>query len=978
MDKLEHLRKTEGLRVVVAIPHFWLRQVVVRIFASAQVDCICVESITSLYETISKKNTALVIIDVFSYSEYYREIFRRIKETCAGLSIVALVSTTDRSYEYELHTAGASIVICKDNADEQLFPALIQILRDRKFNDEVGRMLENQKQLITLMKERLIKMEKAEQKGTMNSKLSRRTFLKASAVTAIATGAVAANPWGTGMKALSAAGDKVSAAATGEELVSSVCRSNCFQCCRLNAHVRDGKLLKTTPAAYPDDIYTGCCLKGLSLVQRTYSPTRIKYPMRRAGERGEDKWEIISWEEAIDEITEKFKAIQSKYGPQALVIDTGSGNYGLVHGIQGVVNRLANGIGATKLNVCYDQATGHGSDRVIGGSVWLWGNEPRTMLDSKTIIVWGSNPVPSQPQNWRIIKEAQNRGAKVITIDPIYSATANKSDEYIPVVPGSDLMLVLAMIKYIIDNNMINIDFMKKRSTAPFLVRKDNGQILRKSDFMPEINPEEDDYYVWDSMENKPALLKDGPQDVAIEGSYTVQGVEVDTTFTLLKQQVQEYTVEKASDMTGIPVEKIEYLAKTYTAGPTTIYTNYGIDHYQNGHLWSFAAFIMASLTGNIGVKGAGFTGLYVLNMPLNYAAVYVTNGKMAQNTLPQTVFHQVVKEQKLSGEPYPIKGMFTTSSNSMSNFAQQNVWFTDILPNLEFTVVVDTELTDTARYADIVLPAAFWFEVNDLRVSYNNPYMLMQEKAIEPLYECKPDAEIIALIGRKMGMEEFFPENIDDIAWIKTLLDSDGFRAMNVTYERLQTENVIRVEGSAEKPAIRGEAFFYTKSGRAQLYAENPLPRVNYGQDLTGIIEKERMPYFKPPGEAWKDNPLFEKYPLVFIQEHSRFRSHTQWFNTPVLRELDPEPLAKISRKDAEERGIKTGDIVEVFNDRGRAVLKAEVNDAISPGVLTIPKGWQREQFIEGCFQELTNTTSDPMAVNFAYFDCLVDVRKR
>lgn len=816
------------------------------------------------------------------------------------------------------------------------------------------------------------------EKGRRNSGISRRTFVKASAATTLATGIVASTePWNNAKGMLTASEGKETKA-NEEKIISSVCRSNCFQCCRLNAHVRDGKLVKTTPAPYLDDIYTGNCLKGLSLVQRTYSPTRIKYPMRRVGERGEDKWERISWDEAISEIAEKFTAIQGKYGPKALAFDTGSGNYGLVHGIQGVVNRLANSIGCTKLNVCYDQATGYGSDRVIGGSVWLWGNEPRTMLDSKTIIVWGSNPVHSQPQNWRILMEAQKKGAKVITIDPIFSATANKSDEYISIVPGSDPMLALAMINYIIKNDLIDVDFMKKRTTAPFLVRKDNGKILRRSDFEPEIQPGEDDYYVWDSIAGQPVLLKSGPADVAIEGTYSVQGVEVDTTFTLLKNHVAQYTLEKASELTKIPTGKIEYLVRAYIDGPTTIYTNYGIDHYQNGHLWSFAAFIMASITGNIAKPGAGFTGLYVQYIPINYASVYVTNGKMAYSGIPQTFFHNVVREQKLFGEDYPIKGMFTMCSNSMSNWAQQNVWFSDILPNLEFIVVVDTEFTDIARYADIVLPAAFWFEVNDLRVSYNNPYILIQEKAIEPLFESKPDAEIIAMIGRKMGLGEFFPESYDDTVWIEKLLDSDTLRQMNITYDRLKKEKVIRGEGSAEKPFIRGEHYFNTPSGRAQLYCENPLPRVDYGQDLSGIIEKERLPYFKPPGEAWSENPLFEKYPLVFIQEHSRFRSHTQWYNVPMLRELDPEPLAKISREDAKTRGIRTGDIVEVFNDRGKAVLKAEVNDAIPTGVLTIPKGWQREQFIEGCFQELTNTISDPMSINFAYFDCLVDVKKK
>lgn len=968
------------LSCIVAIPHLWLRQVVARIFEAAQVKCLCVESMTELNRAVSldEDKMVLVIMDVFSFTQYYRDIFAELKQRNPGLAILALVSTSNEGCRYELMTAGVSAVVIKEEADEELFPALIKVLRDKKLNDAVARLLENQKQFTALIKEEVTELDKEEQKSTLRSKLSRRTFLKASAVTAAATGAIASNPWGPGMKALATA-TETPAPESEEKLVSSACRSNCFQSCRLNAHVRDGKLVKTTPAPWPDGEYTGCCLKGLSHVQRTYSPTRIKHPLRRVGERGEDKWEVISWDEAITEVAEKFMEIQKKYGPKALAFDIGSGNYGLVHGCLGIFNRLINSIGCTKLNVCYDQATGYGADRVIGGSIWLWGNEPRTMMDAKTIIVWGSNPVYSQPQNWRIIKNAQKNGTKVITIDPIYSATANKSDEYIPIVPGSDLMLVLAMLKYIMDEDLIDLEFVKKRTTAPFLVRRDNGKILRKSDFTPALSEGEDDYYVWDSAANKPVFLKEAPQNVAVQGSYTIQGVEVETVFTMLKNHVQEYTLEKAAEYTKIPVEKIKGLVETYISGPAMIYTNYGIDHYQNGHLWSMAAFMMASLTGNIGVKGAGFTGLFVQNIPFNYVGMYVTNGKMADGaTLPQTEFYKTVRDQALEGKPYPIKAMYTTSSNSMSNWAQQKNWFTDVLPNLEFTVVVDTELTDTARHADIVLPASFWFEVNDLRTAYNNPYIYMQEKAIEPLYESKPDAEIIAMIARKMGVGEFFPQEMEDTDWIKVLLDSEDLRKMGVTYERLKEEKVVRGTGSAEKPFVRGEAFFYTPTGRAQLYCENPLPRTNYGQDLTAIIEKERLPYFKPPGEAWRDNPLFTKYPLVFIQEHARYRTHTQWYNVPLLRELDPEPLVKISRQDAEARGIKSGDIVEVFNDRGKAVVKAEVNDAISTGVISIPKGWQREQFIEGCFQELTNAASDPMAVNFAYFDCLVDVKKR
>ena len=160
--------------------------------------------------------------------------------------------------------------------------------------------------------------------------LSRRTFLKGCAATAVGVGAVSLSPTTT-MQALAEVDEAQSARLNEEVLYNTPCRSNCFQSCLLNAHVIDGKVVKTTRKDYPEEIYSGCCLKGLSLVQRTYSPTRLKYPMRRVGERGSDQWERISWDEAINEIAEKFTSTQQNYGDQAVVVDTGSGKIGRAH-----------------------------------------------------------------------------------------------------------------------------------------------------------------------------------------------------------------------------------------------------------------------------------------------------------------------------------------------------------------------------------------------------------------------------------------------------------------------------------------------------------------------------------------------------------------------------------------------------------------------------------------------------------------------
>lgn len=819
--------------------------------------------------------------------------------------------------------------------------------------------------------------------STMNQKprqITRRQFLKGSAAAAAFAGMMSV----TGIAATGEAADDnvLTAAAEAanpaeEQIFNSPCRSNCFQSCLLNAHVRDGKVVRMSPKAYPNDDYTGCCLKGLTIPQRTYSNTRVKYPMRRVGERGEDQWERISWDEAITEIAEKFTAVREEYGNKAIVVDTGSGNYGLVHGVQGLVNRLSYALGATRINVCYDQALGYGTDRVVGGGVWLHGNEPEDYMNSKVIFIWGSNPVHAQPQTWRILAKAQKAGVKLICIDPIRSATASKCDEYIPIQPGTDLLLVMAMMRLAIEKDKLDLDYMKNKSTAPFLVRKDTGMYLKKSDFAELAEGETEDFYVWD-LEKNAAVLSTEATDPALEGEYSYEGIDCVPAFVLLKERVMETDLDYAAEKTSLEREKIEEIFDTYVgSGATGIYTNYGIDHYQNGHLFGFALGCLGILTGNIGRAGCSLSGLYVnSSITFNYAGMYVSNGMLQSDAIPQTYIHEVFRDQALFGEPYPLRAMLTACSNSMSNFAEQNQWFNDILPNLDFWVVIETEMTDSARYADIVLPAAFWLEVDDLRSNYNNPYLTYQEKAIEPLYECKSDGEIVRLIANAMGLGEFFPEQ-DDKEWMKLLMNLDLFGKLGITFDRLMEEKVIRSVWNGD-PFVRGEsAAFPTPLGRTRIYCENPTPRTNFGQDISEVYEKERMPYFKAPNEAWSENPLFEKYPLVFIQDHARFRTHTQWYNVPVLKELDPEPYIRLNPDDAAARGIADGDIGEVFNDRGHAVAKVRLDPAVRPGVLTMPKGWQREQFIDGCLQELTNTSSDPMACNFAFFDALVDVRK-
>jgi len=236
------------------------------------------------------------------------------------------------------------------------------------------------------------------------SKLTRRSFLKAAGATSL--GAAAVGSLGFGGGALAALAQE-EAVPENEEIVSTICSANCFQACMLNAHVRDGKVVKMSRGDYPEEIYSGCCLRGLSIPERTYSDNRLKYPLKRVEgtERGAGEWERISLDQAIDEITTQLKAIREEYGPRAVTVCFSSGNY---RGQEAATTRLAFTVGGCFLQLMYDWAVGWGTNRVIGGGTFGYSNEPKDMVNSKYIIVWGTNPVLTTPQTWRIILQAKD------------------------------------------------------------------------------------------------------------------------------------------------------------------------------------------------------------------------------------------------------------------------------------------------------------------------------------------------------------------------------------------------------------------------------------------------------------------------------------------------------------------------------------------------------------------------------------------
>lgn len=801
--------------------------------------------------------------------------------------------------------------------------------------------------------------------------LTRRSFLKT-------TGAVAGAAVAAGMQGASSLASFPSCVlaedsqnSTKEEVFHSACVPNCENTCRLKLTVRDGKIVKVGAGDFPNNAYKRICIKGMSHVFRTYHPDRIKYPMHRVGERGSGQWERITWDEAITEITDCWRSLWDKYGKKSILFFNGTGNVG-ISTCGGVPTKFMNAMDGTKTTGVFDFNAVTGFMRTIGFSFSVFWNQNEIIdvKNAKNLFIWGANMPDSQPHNWHFMKEAQEQGTKIWFIDPKFNIGASKADEYIPIRCGSDTAVLMAMIRIILDQNWIDYDFCRDHTVAPFLVKED-GSFLREED----IGGSGKDYIVIESDTEKETVLGNS-SDPVLYGEFAVNGFRVKTALTMLKEAVEEFTPEYAEKLTTVPADKIRELARVYALdGPNTIFTLFGPDRFYNGHFFTHAMATVAGITGNIGKKGASI-GEHVLwtylsgspkqNSPTGTLATPIASGEAVD----------VIRTGEYRGKKYPIKSIYACTSNFIGNYSDQNAWI-DALTNhsdIDLFVVADFSYTDTVHFADIVLPPTYWFENEDVTGNATHPYAIMQERCIDPLYESKSDSEIINLLADKMGIGEYFKQS--SIEYTAEALNGSKLAVQNnITVDRLRTEGVVRcLPGDDDHPFIFAEGgIFPTPTKRLEFYCENPT---SLAKDPDFDPSLEHLPRFIPPLEAWPENKLYKKYPLVFLQDHTRWRMHTQWARNPLLRELDPEPIAYLSPQDAKARGIKRGDMIRIFNDRGQVIVKALINKGIPSGIVDCPKGWQRDQYVAaGSFQELTQRKSTPASDNHIQFDVLVEV---
>lgn len=801
-----------------------------------------------------------------------------------------------------------------------------------------------------------------------HSGLSRRSFLKASGAAAGALGLAAA----AGMTTTDGWLSPAKAHAEAEERVAHLCHQfHCLTGCNLKCTIRDDRVAMVEPSDLVDEHHRTICLRGISEVQHIYAQDRIQTPLRRVGERGEGKFEQISWEEAIKTIADAIKEAQEKYGEESVFVRK-STEAGIDFDFFGALIKVDSG-GEWGL----DRGQPNGTACAFGPFSYCPNRSIWEFTDASTIIELGHNPLESGIVWSRALMDAKEAGVHIVTVDPRFTGTASKSDEWLPVRPGTDAALIQGMIRVILDEGWYDEEFIKENTSLVHLVDRAAGKTYRSAETMcpnPAVVSLEEvgAPYVWDEAAGEPRLYSESGVQPALEGTWAIDGKEYSTEFTLMKEWLADYSLEWAAETCGISQETIAALADRYANnGPAII--DFGLggpDKYTNADVLGHSTSILVAITGNYGKPGAGF-GFYHGGLGADDPAATLNAW-----TLPEEYAYTTcgVAMYDMPYHENPIRVALTFGDAFTLQAASANDTL-DWVKGLDFFAIVDIYHSSAVDYADIVLPACSKFEceedVKALRASYG--HVMLANGMVKPLFESKSDLQIERLLAAEWGLEHLLPETYEELA--RFMLDGVEELDPNmkgITYEKLlESGGCLPVAGAG--PDYRpdgGVDEIPTPSGKIECYFE-------YLSDFG-----HQFPVYEDANEAYEANPLKEQYPLYFMQGKTRYRIHAYYTSNQWFQE-NFGPYVNISPEDAEARGLSTGDKVRVFNGRGEFKCGVHVNPSLQPGVLFMAETTYTRYYDEGFLQNVTNSARIERAYSLyfgpqiPYNDTLVQIEK-
>ena len=685
--------------------------------------------------------------------------------------------------------------------------------------------------------------------------------------------------------------------------VRAACPHDCPDTCALLVTVEDG--VATEVRGDPEHPTTAgvLCTKVARYVERTYSPDRILYPMRRVGKKGEGKFERISWDAALTEIATRLKPIAER-DPEAILPYSYCGTMGLVQG-EAMSMRFFNKLGASLLDRTICATAGFtGYKYTVGASI---GTDMEQFQDAKLIIIWGGNPIASNLHFWMRAQEAKRRGAKLIAIDPYRSLTAEKCHQHIALLPGTDAALALGLMHVLIAEDLL---------------------------------------------------------DHAYIADHTLG-------FDALKERALEWTPQRTADTCGITAQEVIDLARLYGStalggAPVAIRCNYGVQRARGGGM---AVRNMACLPALVGAWRHAAGGIQLStsgSFPANKAKLQrpdLLAGRTPRTINMTTIGDDLLKPASPDFGPQ-VEAVIVYNANPLaiapdSAKVQQGFEREDL-----FTVVLEQFQTDSADYADILLPATTQLEHVDAHLAYGHLYMMANNAAIAPMGEAKPNSEIFRLLAARMGLTDpCFAESDDELA--AQAFDKTHTRAIHFDWESLKQKGWQKLN-MPDAPFADGG--FPTPSGKCEFYSAT---MANDGLDP--------LPAYIAPYESVASNPVLAKrYPLAMISPPARNFLNSTFVNVQSLRATEGEPHLDIHPNDAAARGIVHGDMARIFNDRGSFVAKARVTEKARPGLVVGLSIWWKKLSKDGKnANEVTSQRLTDMGRAPTFYDTLVQVEK-
>lgn len=697
----------------------------------------------------------------------------------------------------------------------------------------------------------------------------------------------------------------------------AVCSLDCPDSCRVRITLNAAGRATRIQGA-PDHAVTRgyLCGKVAKYLDRVYSPDRLLVPMRRrAGvpkgpqSRGQEAqaFERISWDEALDTIAARFHAIAKEFGPEAILPYSYAGTIGVLN-YGSMDRRFFHRLGASQLDRTICSTAG--GDALINVYGVKLGTDTEHFSHSRYIIAWGANIHGNNIHLWPFVEEARRNGAKLVVIDPYKTRTAAVADWHLAILPGTDAALALGMMHVLIAENLYD---------AEYVANCTHG-------------------------------------------------------FDALRERVAEYTPERVSAWTGLAVEDILQLTREYAmAQPAAIRMNYGVQRSQNGGTAARAIAMLPCLIGAWKRQGGGLqlstSGGFAFNreaLDRPDLAQASPLGRLARTVNMSQLGHALNELE----EP-PVKALFVYNSNPAVVAPNQNAVLRGLRRTDLFTVVHEQFLTETAEYADIVLPATTFFEHKDFQGAYGHYYLQISKPAIAPLGESRPNVWVFRQLAERMGFQEACFRDTEEVM-IAQALDTPSPMLAGITAERLEAEECIRLSFEQEKqpggvflPFATAD-WFQTPSGKAEFYSEALAAQ--------GL---DPLPAFVAPTES-RHAPLAAQYPLELLPRKADNYMNSTFANLPGHQAMEAAHanLLEMHTQDAAARGIGDGDAVEIWNARGRILLLAKVNGNVPAGVVACRLGWNKLSNDGQGINALTSETLTDIGRGATFYSTLVEVR--